>query len=205
MTIGFGHGMAVSPLQAAGGMAALLNGGYKVPATLVKHQSGERVVRERIIDEKVSMQLRKLLISVVEAGTAKKAQAPGYLVGGKTGTAEKAGAGGYRRKALLTSFLGGFPMNDPRYVVLVSLDEPKPTPKTYGYATSGWNAAPTAGEVIRRIAPLLGVRPQAIDGAPLEGPVLPQQRDTELRYALVGDEDEVAVSDELPEVQNAAY
>ncbi|MEN2991223.1 penicillin-binding protein 2 [Tistrella sp. BH-R2-4] len=205
MTIGFGHGMAVSPLQAVGGMAALLNGGYKVPATLIKHQSGERVVRERIIDEKVSMQLRKLLISVVEAGTAKKAQVPGYLIGGKTGTAEKPGVGGYRRKALLTSFLGGFPMNDPRYVVLVTLDEPKSTPKTYGYATSGWNAAPTAGEVIRRIAPLLGVRPQAMDGAPLEGPVLPQQRETELRYAQVGDEDEVAVGDELPEVQNAAY
>src|SRR5690606_13862364 len=109
----------------------------------------------------VTAQVRRMMVSVVQDGTAKKAQVPGYLVGGKTGTAEKAGAGGYRRKALLTSFLGGFPMQDPRYVVLVTLDEPKPTPKTYGYSTSGWNAAPTAGELIRRIAPILGVRPMS--------------------------------------------
>lgn len=209
MTIGFGHGAAVSPLQAVGGMAVLMNGGYKVPATLIKHQPGERVVREQIINEQVTAQVRKMMVSVVQEGTAKKAQVPGYLVGGKTGTAEKAGAGGYRRKALLTSFLGGFPMQDPRYVVLVTLDEPKPTPKTYGYSTSGWNAAPTAGELIRRIAPILGVRPMSADGSPSPMPVLPQNRDNELRYALVGDEDETSVTADLPqsdtEVTNAAY
>jgi cell division protein FtsI (penicillin-binding protein 3) len=101
----------------------------------------------------------------VADGTGKQAEAPGYLIGGKTGTAEKVGAGGYKRKSLLTSFVSAFPMHDPRYVVIAILDEPKGTKETYGFATAGWNAAPTIGKIIPRIAPILGVPPAAEDAA----------------------------------------
>jgi cell division protein FtsI (penicillin-binding protein 3) len=96
----------------------------------------------------------------VTEGTAGKAEVPGYRVGGKTGTAEKVVKGRYSKDHRLTSYIGAFPMDDPKYVMLIMLDEPKPLPETYGYATSGWNAVPTAGKVIARIAPLLGVTPE---------------------------------------------
>jgi cell division protein FtsI (penicillin-binding protein 3) len=104
--------------------------------------------------------MRYLFRLNVEKGTAAKAEAPGYRVGGKTGTAEKVVNGRYNRNRLLNSFIGAFPMDDPAYVILIMLDEPKPLPETYGFATSGWNAVPTAGKIIRRIAPLLGIEPQ---------------------------------------------
>jgi cell division protein FtsI (penicillin-binding protein 3) len=92
-------------------------------------------------------------------GTARKADAVGYRVGGKTGTAEKVINGRYSKNHRLTSFIGAFPMEAPRYVVLIMLDDPQPTPSTFGQATSGWNAVPVAGQVINRIAPLLGIAP----------------------------------------------
>jgi cell division protein FtsI (penicillin-binding protein 3) len=101
--------------------------------------------------------MRWLMRLNVEQGTGKKARAPGYLVGGKTGTAEKVGTGGYRQRALLSSFVGAFPMKQPRYVVLAVLDEPQGRPETFGYATGGWTAAPVVGRVIARAGPLLGV------------------------------------------------
>jgi cell division protein FtsI (penicillin-binding protein 3) len=99
---------------------------------------------------------------VVEQGTGKSADVKGYLVGGKTGTAEKNGVGGYKAKALLSSFIGAFPMTDPRYVVLVMLDEPKGTKESAGYATGGWVAAPAVSRIVQRIGPMLGVAP--VDG-----------------------------------------
>jgi len=96
-------------------------------------------------------------------GTGRSAAAPGYLVGGKTGTAEKAEGRGYSRKRMVTSFAGVFPMHDPRYVVLVVLDEPKGIKETHNFATAGWNAAPTVGQIVPEIAPILGVEPVAVD------------------------------------------
>lgn len=158
MTIAFGHGLSVSPLHLANGVATVINGGIRRPATLLRTDipsPGERVLKER-----TSRDMRRLMRLVVEEGTGKKAEAAGYVVGGKTGTAEKVGAGGgYKRKALLSSFVGAFPMHDPRYVVLVMVDEPKGTKETYGFATGGWVAAPAISRIITRASPLLGVAP----------------------------------------------
>ena len=157
MTIGFGHGIAVSPLQLASAVAAVINGGVLISATLVKREAGAEVPGQRVISPETSATMRRLLRLVVEHGTGKRASAPGYLVGGKTGTAEKVGAGGYQRQALVSSFVGAFPMTAPRYVVLALLDEPKGNDATFGFATGGWTAAPVVGRVVARIAPILGV------------------------------------------------
>lgn len=159
MTIAFGHGMAVSPIQLASATAAMINGGILVQPTLIKRTNVEGAMGARVISRETSADMRKLMRLVVEQGTAKSADVPGYLVGGKTGTAEKTGVGGYKKKSLLSSFIGAFPMNDPRYLVLVMLDEPKGNKQSYGYATGGWVAAPAAGRIVRRIGPMLGVEP----------------------------------------------
>jgi len=160
MTVAFGHGIAVSPTQLASGVAALVNGGTRVEATLLAQSADKpRTPGPRVIKARTSSIMQRLMRLNVVRGTGKKAIAAGYMVGGKTGTAEKAGAGGYRRKALLSSFVGAFPMNDPRYVVLAVIDEPKGTKATFGYATGGWTAAPVVGRVVSRIAPILGVTP----------------------------------------------
>ena len=158
MTIGFGHGIAVSPIQFAAAAAAMVNGGIYHPPTLLKRDPAA-ATGKRVISKRTSNQMRRLMRLVVEHGTGGKAAATGYLVGGKTGTAEKQGNGGYRRRALLSSFLGAFPINDPRFVVLAVLDEPRGNAKTQGYATGGWIAAPVVGRVVRRIAPLVGINP----------------------------------------------
>jgi cell division protein FtsI (penicillin-binding protein 3) len=103
--------------------------------------------------------MRKLLRLVVERGTGKLAAAPGYLVGGKTGTAEKVAGHHYARHALLSSFIGVFPINEPRYVIMVSVDEPHGNSKSYGYATGGWVAAPAVSRIVTRIASLVGIQP----------------------------------------------
>ncbi|UUX49096.1 penicillin-binding protein 2 [Nisaea acidiphila] len=160
MTISFGHGIAVSPVHLANGVAAMVNGGIHRPATLLRRESDELLVGERIIKEKTSHAVRRLLRLVVENGTGRNAAAEGYLVGGKTGTAEKPGQGGaYRRKALLSSFVGVFPVNQPRYVVLAMVDEPKGNKSSFGYATGGWVAAPAVKRIVERAAPLLNVAP----------------------------------------------
>ena len=167
MTIGFGHGIAVSPLQMAAGVAAMVNGGVYRQPTLIKRAPGQIVLEKQVISERTSKKMRKLMRLVVEEGTGGRADAPGYLVGGKTGTAEKSGSGGYRRKALLSSFVGTFPADDPRYVVFALLDEPKGNKKTHGYATGGWVAAPIVGRVVRRIGPIAGIRPYENEVPPI--------------------------------------
>ncbi|MCW9033947.1 MAG: penicillin-binding protein 2 [Alphaproteobacteria bacterium] len=159
MTISYGHGVAVSPLQLATGVGAISNGGIMRPATLLKKNKGVFVSGERIISSKTSRQMRQLMRLVVRNGTGRNADARGYLVGGKTGTAEKPGGGSYRTTALISSFVGVFPTSKPRYVVLAILDEPKGNKKTYGYATAGWVAAPIVSRVIERLAPLVGISP----------------------------------------------
>ena len=149
----------MSALQLASAAAAVVNGGVLVPPTLIKREAGAEVPGRRVMSPETSATMRRLLRLVVQHGTGKKASAPGYLVGGKTGTGEKAGAGGYRRKALVSSFVGAFPMTKPRYVVLALLDEPVGNKDSFGYATGGWTAAPVVGRVVARIAPILGVEP----------------------------------------------
>jgi cell division protein FtsI (penicillin-binding protein 3) len=168
MTIGFGHGISVTPLQLATAGAALVNGGKLItPTFLVRDASVAATQSEQVIRPQTSALMRHLMVLNVSEGTAKNAQVKGYFVGGKTGSAEKVINGRYAKNKLLTSFLGMFPGNDPRYVVLVMLDEPKPAEGTHGYKTAGWNAVPTAGKVIERIAPILGLSPVRED--PAEG------------------------------------
>ncbi len=158
MTVAYGHGVAVSPLQLVAAYAPVVNGGLRVEPTLIARANDARDPT-RVLSENTSRTMRALLSLVVEDGTGKKARADGYLVGGKTGTAEKAGAGGYRRHALLSSFVGAFPISNPRYVVFAALDEPKGTKETFNRASAGWTAAPTVGRIVTRIAPLLGIAP----------------------------------------------
>ena len=123
----------------------------------------------RVVSEQTSAQMRELLRMVVTQGTGSKADVPGYPVGGKTGTAEEPSVNGYAHKLLLSSFMGVFPANKPSYLVLIVLDRPQPTAETEGFATAGWTAAPTAGKVIARIAPMLNVPVTPIEpktGAP---------------------------------------
>jgi cell division protein FtsI (penicillin-binding protein 3) len=161
MTIGFGHGLAVSPLQMVDGVAAAVNGGTLLPVTLLKRVPGERPEGSRVISPRTSEEVRKIMRLVVTEGSGKSANVPGYFVGGKTGTAEKVNEhGGYKRKALLSSFIAAFPIDQPRYVVLASIDEPHGNKESFGYATGGWTAAPAVGHVISRIAPILGVPPE---------------------------------------------
>ena len=156
MTVGFGHSIAVTPLHLATGYATLFNGGIYRPATILKVNARQKVAAgSRVFSEDTSYKMRSLLRLVVTKGTGKKADALGYRVGGKTGTAEK-----YHDKSLLVnSFAGVFPMEEPRYVIVVMLDEPKGTAETFGFRTAGWNVAPVVSKTISRIAPMLGVRP----------------------------------------------
>jgi len=160
MTIAFGHGMSVSPLHMVSGVSTVVNGGVAVPPTLVRRPYGEPIQGTRVLNPKVSDSMRRLMRLVVVRGTGTKANAVGYPVGGKTGTAEKAGGrAGYQEHKLLSSFVGAFPIQSPKYVVFIAIDEPKGTKDTYGYATAGWTAAPTVSRVVARMAPLLGLPP----------------------------------------------
>jgi len=159
MTIAFGHGISVTPLSFATGAAALVNGGILRPATLVKQPPGYAPQGQQVISAKTSEQMRKLMRLVVEHGTGTMAAAPGYVVGGKTGTADKVSGRHYAETRLLSSFVGVFPITDPKYLTLIMVDEPHPNKQSHGYATGGWTAAPATSRVIQRIAPLLGVEP----------------------------------------------
>jgi cell division protein FtsI (penicillin-binding protein 3) len=160
-TAAFGHGFAVQPLQGISVIAGLLNDGMMAQPTLLKRDEEEaRVLAKRIVKPSTSEKMRYLFRLNVAEGTAGKADVIGYRVGGKTGTAEKVVGGRYSKTKLLNSFIGAFPMDDPQYAIIIMLDEPKAVPGTYGFATSGWNAVPTAGKVIARIAPILGIEPK---------------------------------------------
>ncbi|WP_028028965.1 peptidoglycan D,D-transpeptidase FtsI family protein [Gemmobacter nectariphilus] len=162
-TISYGHGMSTSPMQLAAGYAAMVNGGYKVTPTLIKRDSAPPR-GEPVISEQTSAQVRTMLRKVVEKGTAKMAEVPGYYIGGKTGTADKQKpTGGYWKDKVMANFAGAFPMNDPRYVIIVSLDEPVETSGTEARRTAGWTAVPVTAEIVRRIAPLLGLRPAEVE------------------------------------------
>jgi cell division protein FtsI (penicillin-binding protein 3) len=175
MTVSYGHGIAVTPLHLASSYAALVNGGVWRPATLIKVEPGQAAPGRRVFKASTSARMRQLLRMIVSIGTGKKANAAGYRVGGKTGSAEKPGAGGYRRSSLVATFAAAFPMDRPRYVIIAMLDEPQGTAATSGQRTAAWNTAPIVGRVVPRIGPLLGIMPDATrdvditDLAPLVG------------------------------------
>lgn len=158
MTISYGHGIAVSAMHVASATAALINGGIFYPATLLKKEDSD-IYGKRIVNIKTSDNMRKLLRLTVQHGTGEKADVANYLVGGKTGSADKVVVGGYNRHAIISSFIGAFPMNKPKYVVYAMIDEPTGNKSTGGFATGGMIAAPVVNKVISRIGPMLNVMP----------------------------------------------
>ena len=174
MTIAYGQGIAVSAVHVVSALAALVNGGVMRPATLIKRAPDEVSDGQRVISALTSQKMRELLRLVVQVGTGKSAEAPGYLVGGKTGTAQKQKGRGYAPNARLSSFLGAFPMNAPRYVVFAMVDEPKPNARSYGFATGGWVAAPVVSRVVQRMAPMLGIVPIPKDAPEARNELLTQ-------------------------------
>ncbi len=161
MTIGYGHGIAVSPLHLANAYATLVNGGIYRPTTLIKLAPGAAPLGRRVFTGATSDSMRALLRMVVTGGTGRKADAPGYRVGGKTGTAEKLSGGRYVKGANISTFAAAFPMDAPRYVVVAMIDDPRGSKTSFGFKTAGMVVAPMMGRLIERIGPLLGVTPDA--------------------------------------------
>jgi cell division protein FtsI (penicillin-binding protein 3) len=161
MTVAFGHGISVTPMHTAVAAAALMNGGILIPPTFLPRERSEAAkLGVRVVRPQTSDEMRSLFRMNVVRGSGRRAEVPGYMVGGKTGTAEKVENGRYSGSKRFNSFLAAFPMDDPQYVVLVVLDEPQPE-KPGMSATASLNAAPTVASIIRRSAPLLGVTPRA--------------------------------------------
>ncbi|SIO01565.1 peptidoglycan D,D-transpeptidase FtsI family protein [Vannielia litorea] len=167
MTISYGHGLSASPLHLATAYASLLNGGTRVYPTLLKQE--ERKVGPRIVSERTSERARVMLRKVVTEGTASFGEVEGYAVAGKTGTADKPKPrGGYYKDKVISTFATVFPAHDPKYVLVVSLDEPVELSGPEPRRTAGWTTVPVTAEMIRRIAPLLGLRPSVEPGAEAE-------------------------------------
>ncbi|MDP8994826.1 MAG: penicillin-binding protein 2 [Pseudomonadota bacterium] len=162
LTTGFGHGVAVTPLHLASAYAALVNGGIWRPATLMRIAPGAAPQGRRVYSEATSYRMRQMLRMIVTHGTGRRGEAAGFRVGGKTGTAEKVSAGGgYSRRVNVSTFAAAFPMDEPRYVVLVMMDAPQGTQETHFLTTAAWTAAPVVSRVIARTGPLLGIIPDA--------------------------------------------
>ena len=160
MTSGFGHGLAITPLHLASAYAALVNGGIWRPTTLMRLDRDHAPVGRRVFSEQTSHRIRQMLRMIVLHGTGRRAEAAGFRVGGKTGTAEKvASGGGYSRRVNVSTFAAAFPMDDPRYVVLVMMDAPRGNAETHFLTTAAWTAAPVVSRVISRSGPLLGIIP----------------------------------------------
>lgn len=165
LTASYGHGVATTPMQFAAAVSSIINGGYLVKPTLIlntdstnKPQNDKKI---SVVSPQTAHRMRQLLRLVVTDGTGAKADVLGYNVGGKTGTAEQPGNGrGYDRKRLLSSFIGVFPMDSPRYAVFVMIDQPKGNKASFGYATAGWTAAPAVSRVISSMASILALKPE---------------------------------------------
>jgi cell division protein FtsI (penicillin-binding protein 3) len=165
LTISYGHGIAVTPLQVVTATSSILNGGLLVKPKLVKTPEPiNEAARIRVVRKETSLKMRQLMRLVVTDGTGGNSNVPGYMVGGKTGTADKNEGGRYVKNKRISSFLGVFPVNDPKYVILVMVDEPQGNKKSHGYATAGWVAAPVVKKVISSMAPLLNMEP--VSGQP---------------------------------------
>jgi cell division protein FtsI (penicillin-binding protein 3) len=161
VTIAFGQGLSVAPLQAVMGISALVNGGKLIPPTFLKRDQAEADrLAKRVIKPETSEKMRYLMRLNVEKGTATRANVAGYYIGGKTGTSEKVVGGRYSKTKVLTSFTAIMPADKPQYLLLIMIDEPKGLAETHGFATSGWNAVPVGAKVIERVAPLLDIPPR---------------------------------------------
>ncbi len=161
MTVSFGNGIAVSPLHLVTGVLPIVNGGIRYnPTLLAVDPAGPQPAGVRVMQQSTSDMMRKLMTNVVLYGTGTNAAVPGYVVGGKTGTAQVVGPhGGYLRHTNNASFMAAFPMQDPQYVIYVLVLQPKPDATTHGFTTGGYIAAPTVGRIIARIGPMLGILP----------------------------------------------
>jgi cell division protein FtsI (penicillin-binding protein 3) len=163
-TMSYGYGISITPLHFVRAILPVVNGGTLHNLTLLKKQENNQN-GIRVFSENTSNQMRKLFRTVVQEGTGKRAEIKGYLVGGKTGTAEKLQGGPrggkkkYLKNSRTSSFLGVFPVSNPQYVIYIMFDEPKGTKESFGFATAGWTAAPTAGRVFERIISLYGIEP----------------------------------------------
>ncbi|MGO4917216.1 peptidoglycan D,D-transpeptidase FtsI family protein [Pseudogemmobacter sp. W21_MBD1_M6] len=168
MTISYGHGLSASPLHLASAYATILNGGTRIKPTLLKQNARQN--GDRVVSENTSAVARDMLRAVVTRGTASFGEVKGYMVGGKTGTADKPkeNGGGYYKDKVIATFASVFPANDPKYVLIVTLDEPSENSGKEPRRTAGWTAVPVAAEMIRRMAPLLGLRPQIEPLVPVE-------------------------------------
>jgi cell division protein FtsI (penicillin-binding protein 3) len=161
ITIAFGHGLAVAPIQAAAAVAALANGGELVTPTFLKRSEAEAHEKgARVISPQTSEALRFIMRMNAVHGSAKKSAIPGYFIGGKTGTAEKVINGRYAKNRLFTTFMAISPADKPRYLFLAIMDEPQPAPETFGYATAAWNSGTITGRIIERVGPVLGIPPR---------------------------------------------
>lgn len=161
MTISYGHGISITPVHLSAATASIINGGLKVSPTLIKN-SLKNIKKKRIFSNNTSTEMKNIMRLVVSNryGTGKKAEAPGYLVGGKTGTADKVKkSGGYFKNKNIVAFTGGFPINEPKFVITVMIDNPKGQ-KFSHRSTAGWIAAPVISKLVTRIAPILGINPQ---------------------------------------------
>jgi cell division protein FtsI (penicillin-binding protein 3) len=172
MTVSYGHGISINAVQLLSAVGAVVNHGILRAPTLLKRAPGEVPEGAQVISPQTSDQLRQLMRLVVQIGTGKKANAPGYLVGGKTGTADKQKGRGYATNTRLATFVAAFPMHDPRFAILAMVDEPKPNATSHGYATAGWVTAPVIGAVVQRIAPLYGLKPIPDDAPEAQNPLL---------------------------------
>jgi len=169
ITAAYGYGIAISPLQLVTAIAGIVNKGMMQQPTLLKLDPLKKKKGSRVISERTSEIMCKLMYMVVAQGTGRKAKVEGYEVGGKTGTANTIEGRSYKLGSNMTSFVGAFPMSRPQYMVLVMVDRPQAIKETYGFNAAGWNAAPIAGKVIGRIAPLLQVVPTS------EGKIQPEE------------------------------
>jgi cell division protein FtsI (penicillin-binding protein 3) len=159
-TIAYGYGLSVSPVQLVSGLAALMNGGNYIPPTLIKRAPGEAPKATQVVSNATSQDILYLMRQNVLNGTGRSANIPGYAVGGKTGTAQKHGDVGYNMSERVSSFAAVFPVDAPKYLVLVMLDDPTQVPDSRLQPTGGATAAPLSGLIIRRIAPILGMPPE---------------------------------------------
>jgi cell division protein FtsI (penicillin-binding protein 3) len=168
ITIAFGQGLNVAPLQALMAVGALVNGGMMIKPTFLKRNEAEaQTGAERVVRPDVSESLRYLMRLNAEIGSARNANIPGYFIGGKTGTADKLVHGHYNHDKVFTTFMAILPADKPKYLFLALMDEPQAVPGTYGYHTAAWNSGEVTGKIIERVAPLLGMPPQ------IQLPVMP--------------------------------
>lgn len=163
LTASYGHGIAVSPIHLLQATAIIANGGMRTGLSFAKHDKSSDAIITRVVSPSTAFKMQQLLRLNVVHGSGAQANVDGYMVGGKTGTSEKVTSQGYDKDKLLSSFIGVFPIDQPRYAILAILDEPQGIKSTHGYATGGWTAAPAVGDVVSDMVRILGISPSQND------------------------------------------